>query len=151
MTKLAGAAIGVIVGGLLLHWPGVVAGLVVGLLSASVTELRKRVDSLEDRIVRPVAGKTARPASEIVSSASRKEPEPTPVIATPVTVTARVSIPPASSDIPAAPAAESHKAAPPPEPGSIEQAVDWLRSFFTSGNLVVKVGVIVLFFGVGFC
>ena len=45
MSKLAGAVLGVIVGGMLLQLPGAVAGLLVGLLAALVFELRQRVQA----------------------------------------------------------------------------------------------------------
>ena len=33
---------------------------------------------------------------------------------------------------------------------SIEKGVDYIKKFFTTGNVVLKVGIIILFFGVGF-
>ncbi|MEJ2655864.1 MAG: DUF2339 domain-containing protein, partial [Desulfobacterales bacterium] len=33
---------------------------------------------------------------------------------------------------------------------SIEKCVDYIKKFFTTGNVVLKVGIIILFFGVGF-
>jgi len=35
-------------------------------------------------------------------------------------------------------------------PQPIEAAVDWVKHFFTTGNIIVKVGVTVLFFGIAF-
>ena len=39
---------------------------------------------------------------------------------------------------------------PPPLPQPIEAAVNWVKNFFTTGNIIVKVGVTVLFFGIAF-
>ena len=41
-----------------------------------------------------------------------------------------------------------HKA--PESPLPIDVAINWLKNFFTTGNVLVKVGVLVLFFGVAF-
>ncbi|MEK7412149.1 MAG: DUF2339 domain-containing protein [Planctomycetota bacterium] len=150
MTKLAGATIGFLVGGMLLHWPGAAAGLLVGLLFASVSQLHKRVEKLEARLAVPVVDKDARFAAEQSPPTPRRAPEPMPVVSTPSPVTLQVNVTPATSDVAANDTAESGIAAPPREPSQLEQAIDWLRTFFTSGNLVVKTGVIVLFFGVGF-
>lgn len=35
-------------------------------------------------------------------------------------------------------------------PKPIEDAIDWVKHFFTTGNIIVKVGVTVLFFGIAF-
>ncbi len=35
-------------------------------------------------------------------------------------------------------------------PQPVEAAVDWVKHFFTTGNIIVKVGVTVLFFGIAF-
>jgi len=45
-------------------------------------------------------------------------------------------------------AAVEDKPAPPPLP--IDIATQWLKEFFTTGNIMVKVGVTVLFFGIAF-
>lgn len=36
------------------------------------------------------------------------------------------------------------------KPDIFDRSIDWVKSFFTRGNVVVKVGVIILFFGVSF-
>jgi len=36
------------------------------------------------------------------------------------------------------------------EPYPLDRAISWLKTFFTTGNVLVKVGVLVLFFGVAF-
>ncbi|HEY7883321.1 MAG TPA: DUF2339 domain-containing protein [Cellvibrionaceae bacterium] len=36
------------------------------------------------------------------------------------------------------------------EPTAFEKAVDWIKRYFTEGNIIVRVGVVVLFFGVAF-
>ncbi|MBI3570043.1 MAG: DUF2339 domain-containing protein, partial [Gammaproteobacteria bacterium] len=150
MTKLTSVIIGVIVGGILFQWPGVVAGFLIGLFAASVTDLRERVRKLEARFDRQIVGERARPVAEESSPAPRKPPEPPHAVTTPPPAAPRVSTIPATNNIPKASSSESNSAASPVEPGPLKQAIDWLHDFFTSGNLVVKVGVIVLFFGVGF-
>lgn len=39
---------------------------------------------------------------------------------------------------------------PLPLPQPIEAAINWVKNFFTTGNIIVKVGVTVLFFGIAF-
>lgn len=38
----------------------------------------------------------------------------------------------------------------PPLPMPIDHAINWVKNFFTTGNIIVKVGVTVLFFGIAF-
>lgn len=47
---------------------------------------------------------------------------------------------------------DAWQAAPamPRTPGIADKAINWIKDFFTTGNVVVKTGVIVLFFGVSF-
>jgi uncharacterized membrane protein len=150
MTKLTSAIIGALVGGVLFQWTGVVAGLLMGLFAASVAEVRERVMKLEARLDRQVVGERARPVADESSPATREPPEPPQAARTPPPAAPRVSTTSATGNIPQAYPSGSSPAVLPVQPGPLKQAIDWLHDFFTSGNLVVKVGVIVLFFGVGF-
>ncbi|MHB1141823.1 MAG: DUF2339 domain-containing protein [Sulfuricaulis sp.] len=150
MSKLTSAIIGALVGGVLFQWAGVVAGLLMGLFAASVAELRQRVIQLEARLDGQVASASTRPVATEPSPAPRASTEPAQAVTIPPSTAPRVSTISASDNIPKPRPSAPSPATLPAQPGPLKQVVDWLHDFFTSGNLVVKVGVIVLFFGVGF-
>lgn len=150
MTKLTSVVIGTIVGGVLFQWSGAVAGLLIGLFAASVAELRERVKTLEARLDNQIVGERAQPVAEESSPTPRETPEPQQAFATPPLAAPPVETYSAANDIPKEYPAEPSSAPSPAQPSPLDNAIGWLHDFFTSGNLVVKVGVIVLFFGVGF-
>lgn len=150
MTKLTSAVIGLIIGAVLFQWPGVVAGLLIGLLAASLAELRGRVSLLEARLDGQLAGEQARPVAEASSPVPRKPSEPPQAVTIPPPAAPRVDMISVASNVSKERSAKPGFAVAPARPGPLMPITNWLREFFTSGNLVVKVGVIVLFFGVGF-
>ncbi|VWB32876.1 membrane protein [Burkholderia pseudomultivorans] len=95
----------------------------------------------------PAQPAVARPAAA-PASASAPAPTPTPH-ATPVpAATPRTNESPAAAPVPATP---PRPAAPVPhEPGFAERAFRAARDWLLGGNTVVRVGIIVLFFGVAF-
>jgi uncharacterized membrane protein len=141
-------------------------GALFGLLIAQLARLRKRVGVLEQSLVRlrgeAAAGKTA--------------PAPVPGVATPLTATTPplTAEPPPTSPV-ATPAlastpavAEAPTPSPPPQPARVPTPptpsvtiqrptqpdpmsllIQRVKRWFTEGNVPVKVGVIVLFLGVG--
>jgi uncharacterized membrane protein len=148
----------------------ILVGIVLVIVAArDRAELRRRVEALEkvvaslrapprpDRIVDPAAAHAAMPPAP--------RPAPAHTVA-PAAASARESAAPAIPSPPAptgtrsshAPAAEGQpldewrtsrqSAAPPAVPSS--GLPGWLGEFFSGGNLIVRGGVIVLFFGVAF-
>jgi uncharacterized membrane protein len=165
MFKLFGAIVGLVVGVKLFQWSGIIPGLVIGLLGAMVLELGQRMRRLETQIgefqskepqpraeqasVAPetaaeTPGRVTRKAAELAT-----EPPPeTKAASAPFTKDHYVDN--SSSRTPSADSLADSSTARRSEPGSIERALDWVKDFFTTGNVVVKVGAIVLFFGIGF-
>jgi len=165
MFKLFSAILGLVVGGMLFGFSGAIPGLIIGLFGAIVYELSQRVQRLETKLgkyqsVEPqhhavqasVAPGTAAsspgwPAQKPDELASELPPETTAPSA-PFTKDQAVdnsSIRTLSTDS----LADSY-AARRIETVSIKRLLDWVKDFFTTGNVVVKVGAIVLFFGIGF-
>ncbi|AZZ89750.1 DUF2339 domain-containing protein [Hahella sp. KA22] len=90
------------------------------------------------------------------------EPSPAPAVAmeqAPVTPLAMTETEPAQEEPVVAPAAPAEVAQPEPlrptpaepaPPNLADKLVAWVTNYFTGGNIVVRVGVIILFFGVAF-
>ena len=122
---------------------GLAAGLVLaGQLKVSdrFAAIERRLDALEDS-----------PASKPAPS-ERPPYEPPPAVQ-PEPPAVQSAAPPPTSPITPRPPPSQPKAPPPrPQPNAIERGLDVamqrIKLFFTTGNVVVKVGVIVLFFGV---
>ena len=152
--------IGAIIGAAADQFRGVLFGAIIGYLVADRLKLRERLIVLEkslDRLARhpaqPVAPSVAMPqpaAAEVVVPGEQVEvPKPRePALATPIPVPTPEATPP----IPVATHAEASRSesapprVPPPEPAIIRA----IRNYFTGGNLVVRIGIIILFFGVAF-
>ena len=135
---------------------GLVTGALVGYLLAAVIRLRRRVTELEDAeraraLARPsiVAAAADAPSTGPAAPAAPQTAPP------PATVRA-----PERPRLPlAAPAAASARRRFPQqrgrserrrEPTPIESAFRFVRDWFTTGNVPVKLGVIISFFGVAF-
>lgn len=159
-----GAALGASLG----DWSTAVLGFGVGFLASRLTRLdhahlllthqlenlRDRHDTIERELRRLQRDSAAasRPADvqtqapEPVRPAAPVEPQPTQPPRTPV-----VAPPPL-------PAIESEQPAPsiprpipePPTSAPAPAAPMWLLEFFTTGNVVAKVGMVIVFFGVAF-
>lgn len=160
MTRnLIGGVAGAVLGGLFLDGEGVVPGFLVGILFAVVLELRRRVGDLERRL--GISPEPAPPESTETVPESEEDLEweiPAPPAGEPASVSAPVSASDSASvsasgttpgtDRPAAP--PTPPSAPlPPEPETPKWQTS-IREFLTGGNLVVRVGVVILFFGVAF-
>ncbi len=135
---------------------GFVTGALVGYLLASVIRLRRRVEELEDverarAIARPsiaerAAEAPARTAAPTPPAPAAPKPMPAPVRApAPAAPTAAAPAP-----IPIPPAAQPIRPPLPAEPTPVESAFRFVRDWFTTGNVPVKLGVIISFFGVAF-
>lgn len=140
---------------------GFVAGALLGVLLAQALKLRSRVAQLEQQVAAlRVAGVRAmapevpvpRPQAETAPAPARAEPAAVP--AAPAALTAPAG--PVPPPIPAAPApAPAPRPAPPPaepaepaEPDVVTKAARLLKAWFFEGNVPVKLGVLVLLFGV---
>jgi uncharacterized membrane protein len=146
-----------------------VLGFAVGLLAGLLTETRNRQGSLHEQI-RELREQSARLEQKLLVL-ERRPTAPAAVAPPPVASEEAAPSPPpppprAHAEPPAQPPdspppAEPSRDAPPverpaPFPGPIERpelasaAMRWLVEFFTTGNVVAKVGMIVVFFGVAF-
>ncbi len=104
---------------------GLAFGALVGYLLASVIRLRRRVGQLEDaERHRAMERPSIAPAAD-AGPARPSAPIPIPAAARPIRP-------------------------PPAEPTPVENAFRFLRDWFTTGNVPVKLGVIVSFFGIAF-
>lgn len=165
--KFLGAIVGFLLGASLFSWSGIIPGAVIGLLVAVVYQLGQRVTRIEARI-----GETRQQEKEVkpAGAPSVAWPQVSATAPTPPVIEEPAELSPASappmgtseawpassagypSDVPPAASTTSASASMTREytPDLIERGVTWIKDFFTSGNVVVKVGAIVLFFGVGF-
>jgi uncharacterized membrane protein len=159
MTVVIFALIGGVVGGALLSaLGGVVFGIIVGGLVGWVADLAGRVRMLERRLEArsPAAARTPAAASSQPAAESVRAPEPAPPPAGPVpepAVLAAAVVPETAFASPrAAPAARPPRAAPrqPRGPSAIDTLVANVWRWFTTGNVPVKVGVVLSLFGVAF-
>jgi uncharacterized membrane protein len=159
MTVVIFALLGVVVGGALLgNFGGAVLGGTVGLLSGWVADLAGRVRLLERRLDAarsPVAARDAEPppreraaepapvSATARAAADERVPETAPAIAEP----ARPAPPRATPVAAAAPRARSVAQQ---TPSAAEALLAKAGRWFTTGNVPVKVGVVLSLFGVGF-
>ncbi|EKD37821.1 MAG: hypothetical protein ACD_75C00979G0001, partial [uncultured bacterium] len=130
---------------------GLLIGGVVGLLAAEVLALRKRLAVLEKAGAAVKPGQKKEPEEEVVFAPPPAEPPRAPVAARPrrEQVFARDAEKPEKAEkIPGTPAAIDRFF------GGLGTGVndlsDKIVGFFTTGNLVLKIGVIIVFFGVAF-
>jgi uncharacterized membrane protein len=133
MLALVLAAFGGVVGGVLFgDFAGFTFGAVVGALAGAVADLGSRVNKLERLLEAAREGAHSRPAA----AAARPVPA----------VTASQAPPPT-----AAPARTPRRPSrPPAEPSALDVLFTNLLRWFTTGNVAVKVGVVLSLFGVGF-
>ncbi len=171
-------AMGAIAGGVLFllifhDGEGMLAGAVLGFLLGWNITLSRAVGRLEERLQK-YEGLFAAAKSEVAaSSAPRAQQAPAAKNAEadelPVLDLAAMSTESPRPGAPSPPAAararpvtpslsKAHddrdgrheQAAPQPGPDSFDRALGYLKAFFTEGNVVLRVGLLVLFFGVAF-
>jgi len=129
---------------------GPVIGVVLGILVAEFVQLRRRVDELEEAARQP-----RHDARTVISPPPIRPPAPSPAPPAPAggqaptvarapawAAAAPVTSPSPAQAIPRIPA-------PPPE-NRLDVAFRLARQWLTTGNVPVKIGVIVSFFGVAF-
>ncbi|WP_051207308.1 DUF2339 domain-containing protein [Saccharospirillum impatiens] len=143
-------------------WVLLIAGLVY--LLVRIRRLEKTVRSLELRLqISPDESPTSAierenttqssPQSESVSESAEVAWQAVAATDTPSEPAIRADQPQPSAESPALePEDHSWQPAPPRprEPSFLDTAFDRIKRYFTEGNLIVRVGIIVLFFGVAF-
>ena len=156
--------IGAFFGAAILDEEGILFGFVMGCLLGMVVNLRRRVTELEKRFesleLRQMATRVRppSPAKPPEPEAEKPAPEPDkpepprpdelPEKADVIPIRSRPeSEKPPVSDEPPRPDALPE---PPAEAESLTRLTEAVRAFFTGGNVVVRIGVIILFFGVAF-
>ena len=152
MPTLFYVLIGAVIGGATDRFPGAIFGACVGWLMGSLTELREKFAALEKEItwLRRKLAEHAQRQEKVTAEAT------VPMAAAPgfEPVQAKAS-PPVKGPVPAA------QTVPKPEPtmhhprqvhvaDEPSRIMDAITNFFTGGNLLVKLGIVILFFGVSF-
>ncbi|NVN99345.1 MAG: DUF2339 domain-containing protein [Geobacteraceae bacterium] len=156
---ICGAIIGGIVSSISRELVGVVAGGALGLMFSVIATLRSRLDSLE-RQLHKINRDTPASATlaEIEAKPQWNEPlfEPEPEELTPDAILGPVDQPVYARDQEEQSDQFSYEPVHSPtqkEPSQYNEpspVVEAINRFFTGGNLMVKIGVIILFFGVSF-
>lgn len=139
---------GAVIGGLLDEFSGMLFGGLLGYLLGHSLNLAQRLRRLEELVgrLRQVEPVVATPTPPVVEKEIVPEPEvvfeldevlqPAPVAATrPPPEVARMKV---------------EAATPEPVASMRSDLLDTVRNFFLDGNVVVRVGIVVLFFGVAF-
>jgi uncharacterized membrane protein len=143
-----GIIVGALLGGIVAQgFDGFVIGAVLGYLVASVAILKSRLELLEQSSMQGAPGRLGpEPSQAPVHSATAPGRDASgPTVAAPATppVEARPAETPSYAQAEVRPGTDVG-------PNVIEQAVSAIHQFFTGGNTVVRVGVVILFFGVAF-
>lgn len=155
--KILFAIIGVYIGAVVGEWNGAVYGLFIGILAGTLIQYSKRIKVLEEKVrvlldthtgAAPDSAAAVTPVAPAAPAFTAESPEEADVI---------TLLPPEGATEQAAPsgavtAATTAEPVPAPAtpPSPPHPLIIFIRDFFTTGNVVVKVGVIVLFFGVAF-
>lgn len=155
--SIALSLVGGVVGSLLLGWPGLAVGLAVGYLFGTVSDLSGRVAQLELTLatVRQSLSKPPVQAPSPQATAPAAPGRPEASVTSPPRQDAPLRTPPVHAPRPAGPTADptpipAHPSRVPDEPTVADHVIASITAFFTSGNVVAKIGVVVLFFGVAF-
>ncbi len=134
----------IVIGGLVGLWFGATGGMLLGFAAgAAFGYLLEQIRALEDRVKRLSAriertievDEPARPRPSVTRQPAKPGPEPAPVLAAKA----------APRPLPATAAAPK-----PAKPGLFDKLLGMARGWLTTGNVPVKIGVIVTFFGVAF-
>lgn len=165
MIYLVLGFIGLLIGVLGIFGFGWFYGTALGLLVAEAITLRRRLSRLEKSMeAKPAAVETplvSVPGQKKTPAAPAAEPEPAPTPDDTVgdaedddIYIAEAPIPPKITVSPvAAPSPASASGVGSEKPGATDHSFplgDYVKRFFTTGNVVTKIGIIVLFFGFAF-
>lgn len=168
--------VGTILGGVAAGWWGAVVGGALGYLFSRTQTDHERFWALEQKLQKLETGLALaeQKIKDSFGSKTTKEepsttaPAPTPAAVkettldldlpgldlsepdfAPEAVQSQVS-PSAKRPVASAAAAMSARTTAPKEPELIDKAIDWVKRYFTEGNVIVRVGVVVMFFGLSF-
>ena len=144
LFALIGGVLGIAVPG---GTAGFAAGAVLGALVAWVGRLQERIVRLEREIASARTTAAEAPTSEATTSATQPPSASAPTRQTPGRAKTQQPIP-AKVQPPAAP--KRSRLVQDTEPSALERAFAALARWLTSGNVPVKVGVLLSVFGVGF-
>lgn len=158
---ILGALLGVALAGSAETLFGLLIGALVGLGVAEglavrdrVRELEREVEALRRRIERWVAGSAER--SEVRQAPGAPPPAAAPPAGSASAAPARPPAPPVTPPAPATSAAAERPQPPRAAAGpAAATAAEWplvlaVREYFTGGNTLVRIGIVILFFGVAF-
>lgn len=130
---------------------GFVVGATLGFLVAEIVALKSRVRTLERTVTRGAATEsTLSSTTTAVATAPRSISPPLPPVTTEAPEPAPDPVPSRPPPAPAWVTASHEVESPPARPSLVDDAVRLVHGFFTEGNTVVRVGVVVLFFGIAF-
>lgn len=159
--KLVFGLIGVYLGGLLGEWEGAIFGCLIGILFGGYIELKRRVNTLGESLntirtnlieSNTQAGKSRSDTTGVDSEA----PTVIPGISKNKSQAGSQQGPWGKTQSPVADTltgvAEERETIREQSstPGFIDYVINYIKEFFTTGNVVAKIGIIVLFFGVAF-
>ena len=177
--KIIFSIIGLFLGAMVDEWSGAVFGFVIGILTGALIQYRNRLRKLEEQ-VKLIQGNlvddftgafqseaTETPKEAATPTPAEEPPAPTPAAipdedheeitlmppytsVTSFTERDRVEALKKISPTSAAPGAEAAGTGWVPPIEYQDKVTEFIRRFFTTGNVVVKAGVIILFFGVSF-
>ena len=141
-------------GGILLDGGGALFGLVLGALAGWQIALNERLRRLESALgaapQRQRRGTGAR-RRRTRNATQRRDPEPRRSAAAPTPAPAGRNPKRAPRRAPAARCRHAHRQpAAARAPNAVDRGIAWLKDYATTGNVVAKVGVLVLFVGVSF-
>lgn len=122
----------------------------LGRAGRDIAALAERLGDLERRVEAPLPPRAAPAPTSTVTAPRPVAPPPTPPVRPPASAPVTPSVPPMpASSRPAPPAASAPVTSPVP-PAPAPGVGTALASWIFGGNTVVRVGVVVLLFGVGF-
>ncbi len=153
--------IGGVVGGFLIGFDGLLFGLAAGFLAGAVHAINGRVRNLENRVAdyerrfHPAEKEAIQPAPapDWPETPVEAAPFERPLSPGPAVFADDFKFPDARPSPPAAGPTPSPASSGAAAHGSVsfnEQVIGHIRDFFTRGNVVVRIGLVVLFFGVAF-
>lgn len=144
---IIGALIGVVMG----EFAGFVTGGILGYLLATTIKFKKIIGQLAAQIeVLAADQKTVPQPPQTDNSAEKATPRPIPSGPEP-TVTKPISHTKAAEKQPVTAAFPAHPPPlPPTPPGLVSNLFKSVKGYFIEGNLIVRIGIVVLFFGVSF-
>jgi len=138
--------IGIYIGAVTDEWSGAVFGFFIGWIAGTLIQQQKVLKKLEQQlklIQSNLIDSRVDVGSTVLEAASEvtKETDSVTIVDSEQEAVAKIIEPEntwqAAADMPRA-------------PDFADKAINWIKDFFTKGNVVVKVGVIVLIFGVSF-